>query len=112
MASAVSLEYLQSIKGQPNGLASLDGTGKIPASQLPASSVEVYLGEYATDTALITAYPVAMLANYAYVDSTSSYWYWNKGLATPAWVNQQITATAYLALTAQAKASVPYVIVP
>lgn len=32
--------------GQPNGVASLDGTGKVPASQLPGGSV----GASSTDT--------------------------------------------------------------
>lgn len=112
MASAVSLEYLNSQKGVANGIASLDGTGKIPVAQLPASAVETYKGEFATSAALIAAFPTGLTADYAYVTATSSYWYWNSGLATPAWVNQEITAVAYLALTAQAKARVPYIIVP
>ena len=112
MASAVSLEYLTSIEGQANGIATLDGTGKIPASQLPPSSVETYKGEFATSAALISAYPTGATADYAYVTATSSYWYWNSGLTTPAWVDQQITATAYFALAAAAKARVPYIIVP
>lgn len=112
MASAVSLEYLNSQKGVPNGLASLDGTGKIPVSQLPAGSVETYKGEFATEAALTAAFPTGATADYAYVTGTNSFWYWNSGLATAAWVNQEITATAYTALTAAAKARVPYIIVP
>lgn len=112
MASAISLEYLLSIKGTADGLATLDTTGKIPVSQLPEAALDGFLGEYATEAALEAAYPTAALANYAYVNATSSYWYWNSGLSTPAWVNQQITAAAYLALTAAEQAPVPYVIIP
>lgn len=112
MASAVSLEYLNSIKGQPDGLATLDNAGKIPTSQLPAGAVETYKGEFATTGDLTLAYPTGNLADYAYVTATLSYWYWNKALTTPAWVNQEIKDTDYNALSATAKASVPYVIVP
>lgn len=112
MASAVSLEYLNSQKGVANGIASLDGTGKIPIGQLPSGAVETYKGEFATSALLIAAFPTGSTADYSYVTGTSSYWYWNSGLTVPAWVNQEITATAYLALTAAAKARVPYIIVP
>ena len=111
MSSAVSLEYLQSIEGVANGLATLDGSGTIPISQLPGGAVETYKGEYATSVLLIAAYPTANLADYAYVTATSSYWYWNKALGTPAWVSQEITATAYLALSVAERAAVPYIIV-
>lgn len=110
MASAVSLEYLQGQKGAINGIASLDGTGKIPTSQLPASAVETYKGEFATVITLTTAFPIGVTADYAYVTATSSYWYWNSGLAVPIWVNQETSAVAYLALTSAAKARVPYII--
>lgn len=72
----------------------------------------VYKGEFATSAALSTAYPTADLADYAYVTATSSYWYWNAALATPAWVNQQITETAYNALSAAEQAAVPYIVMP
>lgn len=111
MSSSISYEYLSSIKGSANGLASLDGSGKVPVSQLPSSAIETFKGEYGTSSALIIAYPTASLADYAYVDTTNSYWYWNKSLTTPAWVNQEITETNYLALSSAAKASVPYIIV-
>jgi len=112
MASSVSYELFQSKQGVANGLATLDGTGKVPISQLPSEVVETYKGEYATSTALIAAYPLALLADYAYVTATSSYWYWNRGLVVPAWVNQQITEAAYILLSAAAKAAVPYIVEP
>lgn len=111
MASSISYEYLKSIEGAANGLATLDGSGLVPLSQIP-DTLEIFKGEFADNTALTTAYPTASLGNYAYVTSTSSYWYWNKALAVPAWVNQQITATAYTALSNAEKAAVPYNIVP
>lgn len=112
MASAISFEYLNSIEGVANGLATLDGSGKLPISQLPENIIETYKGEYLDSIALIAAYPLADLADYAYVIATNSYWYWNDALLLPGWVNQQITAIAYLALTPAAKAAVPYIIIP
>jgi len=110
MASAISYEYLKSREGAVNGIATLDGTGKVPVSQLPDAAIETYKGEYADEAALILAYPTAFLADYAYNTDTSSYWYWNDALVTPAWVNQQITEAAYLALSAAERAAVPYII--
>lgn len=69
-----------------------------------------YKGRFATSAELQTKYPTASLADYAYVNNTSSYWYWNSGLATPSWVNQEITESAYLALVSAAKAAVPYIV--
>ena len=112
MSSAISYEYLNSVKAAANGLATLDGTGKVPLTQLPGGAIETYKGEYATSTLLIAAYPTANLADYAYVTATSSYWYWNRALGTPAWVNQEISIAAYLLLTASEKSAVPYIIVP
>jgi len=71
-----------------------------------------YKGQFATSAALIAAYPDGSLADYAYVTATSSYWYWNAALGTPAWVNQQITETAYAALSTAEKAAVPYIVIP
>lgn len=110
MASSVSLEYLTSQKGATNGIASLDGTGKIPSAQLPNTAIETFKGTFATNTALTTAHSTGETGDYAYVTSTLSYWYWNAGLTTPAWANQETSATAYLALTANAKAGVQYII--
>lgn len=112
MASALSYEIYQSKLGAPNGLATLDATGKIPAAQLPPSGVETYKGEYANSAALIAAYPSGALGDYAYVTNTLSYWYWNKSTTPAQWVNQQITETAYLLLTAAVKAAIPYIVVP
>lgn len=112
MASAISYEFLQARKGAANGIASLDTNGKVPLTQLPAEVIETYKGEYATSAALMTAYPAATQADYAYVTETNSYWYWNAALAVEAWVNQQITETAYNLLTTDQKAAVPYIILP
>lgn len=84
---------------------------------MPSVSYSLYLstltykGEYADETALTTAYPTATLADYARVTATSTYWYWNAALATPAWVNQEISVTAYNALSAAEQAAVPYILV-
>lgn len=112
MASAISYEFFQAKKGVSNGIASLDTNGKIPVSQLPDVAIETYKGEYATSALLIAAYPTATPADYAYVTETTSYWYWNSALTTPAWVNQQITEAAYNLLTAAEQAAVPYIIIP
>ena len=111
MASSVSYELFQAKQGVANGLATLDGSGLVPVSQLPAVAIETYKGEYATSAALIAAYPTGLLADYAYVTATLSYWYWNAALAVPGWVNQQITEADYLLLSAAEQAAVPYIIV-
>lgn len=110
MASALSYELFTSKLGVANGVATLDGSGLVPVSQLPPSAIETFKGEYATSAALIAAYPVGAVAFYAYVTDTLSYWYWNANLAVPAWVNQQISEVAYLLLTATEKAGVPYIV--
>jgi len=112
MASSISLEYLLSIEGVANGLATLDSSGLIPAAQIPPAAMDVFKGEYATESDLTTAFPTGSIAQYAYVDATSSFWYWNGKLATPAWVNQLVTSTDYLALTAAQQSVVPYIIIP
>ena len=43
------LQDFKALKGQPNGLAELDGNGKVPASQLP-SYVDDVMDAYATYT--------------------------------------------------------------
>jgi len=111
MASALSYELFVAKQGAINGIATLDGSGYVPLSQLPPSAVETYKGQYATSALLIAAYPSGLLADYAYVDATSSYWYWNAALGTPAWVDQQITEAAYLALTVAERAAVPYIVI-
>jgi ribonuclease J len=62
--------------------------------------------------ALATALATGAIGDYAYVTATSSYWYWNSALATPAWVNEKITVTDYNALTAAEKEGAPYIIMP
>jgi len=116
MASAVSLEYLQSLFNQPGGLPTLlpatDPTnpGKISPAQLPAGALDSFKGEFADEEALTSAYLTAGMTDFAFNDDTTSFWYWNTELT--AWVNQQITASAYAQLSAQAQAVVPYVIIP
>ena len=112
MASAISYEYLQSILNQAEGLPVLDANTKILAEHLPDEMVTKYKGEFEDEAALIAAYPAATPSDYAYVTDTQSFWYWNAELSTAAWVNQQITATAYMALTTAQRAAVPYIIVP
>jgi hypothetical protein len=112
MASAVSLEYLLALAGQPDGFATLDSAGKIPESQIPAGSIETYKGIYGTSALLIAAHTAGSIADYAWVIATNSFWYWNCGIVVPGWVNQVITPAAYNALSANAKAAVPYIILP
>lgn len=112
MANAVSYELFQAKQGVANGIATLDATGKVPVSQLPAAVIETYKGEYADEAAIILAYPTASLADYAYNDDTSSYWYWNDAPTIAAWVNQQISEADYILLTAAEKAAVPYIVTP
>lgn len=111
MASAISYEFYTLVKGNPNGIASLDGDGKLLVSQLPPSAVETYKGEYDTEAALVAAFETASLGDYAYVSGTGSYWYWNDATDPHAWVNQEISSTAYSALSAAEKAAVPYIVV-
>ena len=114
MASAVSLEYLISLLGAPGGIPVLDDSGEIPISQLP-NIIALFKGRFADEAALVTAFPTASLACYAYVDDTLSFWYWNPDLEStlvPAWVNQEITETDYNLLTDLAKSMVPYLVVP
>jgi len=44
--------------------------------------------------------------------ATSTYWYWNDALGTPAWVDQQIAEADYLLLSAAEIAAVPYIVIP
>lgn len=125
MASAISYELFQSKQGTPNGLATLDANGKIPLSQLPLldlppstqsysevhfQSVQAYKGKFTTLKDLMTNYPTAELADYAYVTETYSYWYWNEAIEVPNWVNQQISEADYLLLNYAAKLVVPYIV--
>ncbi|MCL2420976.1 MAG: hypothetical protein FWD03_03885 [Defluviitaleaceae bacterium] len=112
MASALSYEYLKSVQGAPNGIPTLDGNGEIPSTQLPDSAVSPFKGQFADEAALTTAYPTANIADFAYVDDTNSFWYWNAGLDTPAWVNQEIAETDYIALTIAEQSMVPYLVTP
>ena len=109
--STVSFEYLQSIQGVANGLATLGADGTVPVSQLPDGLLNNYKGEFADADALTAAYPTASQGSYAFV-TASGYYCWNAQLATPAWVSQSITATDYLSLTTEAKTGVNYIIVP
>ena len=116
-ANAVSYEYLKSIQGVPNGIPVLDENGEIPAVQLP-DIVALFKGRFADEATLKTEFPTAGIANYAFVDDTSSFWYWNPELLdssndpAPDWVNQEISEEDYLALTAIQRSVVPYLVIP
>lgn len=56
-------------KGQPNGYASLDGTGKVPSAQLPAYVDEVQ--EFST----LSAFPATGATNIIYVATDTNYEY-------------------------------------
>jgi len=107
MASAVSYEFLQNLKGAPNGLATLDNTSKIPVAQLPPSSA-LFLGIFATSADLPAS---AELAQFAYVTGTLSFWYWNPATDIDGWVNQQIEEADYILLTNEEQSYVPYVVI-
>lgn len=113
MASSVSYEYLVSIEGVANGIATLDGSGTIPVSQLPAVAVESpFKGSFADYIALATAIPTGSRADYAYVIDEEVFYYWNGELGSPSWVPQTIDTTAYNLLTTVQKAQLPYIIIP
>ena len=97
--------------GTASGLATLDGTGKLTASQLPATAVSPFKGSYDDLAGLQADYPTGSLADYAFIKGTVlSYYYWNPELTTPAWVDQKISQTAYNDLTPIQKAVVPYIV--
>ena len=112
MGSAISYEYFNSLINEPHGIAGIGEDGKLPIGIMPGGSVETYKGIFATSVLLIAAHPIGSVADYAFVTATESYWYWNAAIVTPGWVNQCITAAAYLPLTTAAKAEVPYIIIP
>ena len=112
MSSAVSYEYLKSREGVANGLATLDGTGKVPASQLPDDIINNWKGEFIDITALTTALPTAEIGDYAYLTTEKSFFYWNSKLLVPTWVDQKITVADYILLTDIEKSAVPYIIIP
>ena len=87
MSSAVSLEYLiQSLNSLP------------------------YKGVFVSTTVLIAAHPTGLIADYAYINGTNSFWYWNSKMIIPAWVNQVICEADYELLTKVQKSAVPYII--
>jgi len=116
-ANAVSYEYLKSIQGVPGGIPVLDDKGEIPTTQLP-DVVALFKGRFADEAALRTAFPTAGIANYAFVNDTASFWYWNSELLDsgtdpdPDWVNQEISEEDYLELTTLQKSVVPYLVIP
>lgn len=113
MASSISLEYLQSIEGAANGLATLDSSGTIPVVQLPAIAItSPYKGSYADYLTLATAFPTGSVADYAYVEDEAVFYYWNQELGSPSWIPQTITENDYSLLSAAAKSQVPYIIIP
>lgn len=54
-ATHVALSSLEQVanKGQANGYASLDGSGQIPAAQIPSIAVTEFLGSVANQTAML-----------------------------------------------------------
>lgn len=117
MASSVSYEYIQAQKGVPGGFATLTPSsdpnpGTIPIAQLPPNITSPFKGQFADETELETEYPTANLADYAYCDDTSSFWYWNIALTTPAWVNQEIPEADYIVLSSYEQSVVPYIVTP
>jgi len=116
MASAVSYEYLKAIQGVPGGIPTLDDNGEIPEINLP-DIVLLFKGQFADEAELIGEWPLASLGNYAFVDDTASFWYWNAFLMNaadpaPAWCNQEITEEDYLALSLAERSGVPYLVIP
>ena len=111
MASAVSYELLRAKLGAANGIATLDSGGLIPVRQLPNGVFGPYRGQFPDVNALMSAYPMGAIADYAFVTGTNSFWYWNAFLTIPAWVNQLITEAEYLLLTLAQRAAVPYIVV-
>lgn len=109
MPNAISYEYLKSIKGTRNGLATLNSNGIVPRSQLPPDSRNPFRGTFATSNDLPQKSLFA--GSYAYVTGTQSFWYYNWLLDSPQWVNQNITATAYLALSEVDRSVIPYIII-
>ena len=112
MANAISYEFLMSLKGIAGGFAPLGTDLIIPSQFLPPGAVNNFKGNFSTETDLATEYPTGSIGDYAYVTSTGSYWYWNASLATPAWVNEEITENDYLVLTSVEQSAIPYLIVP
>ena len=115
MASAISLEYLQSIQSQPGGLATLTPSGDtypgtVPENQLPPNAKSPFKGSFADSANLETAYPTGSMADFAYVTADLAFYYWDDISAS--WVNQNITASAYAALSASEKSVVPWIIIP
>jgi hypothetical protein len=104
MASSITLEYLESIKGAPNGLSTLDASGKIPASEIPAIT-HAFVGNYTAIADLQTAYSTADYGMYGYISGIK--YFYNAALTTPGWTSVEVTATAYNAMTAAERAGMP-----
>lgn len=69
-----------------------------------------FLGTYENSASLITANPNAELGQYGFVSETNSYWYWSEINQT--FVDQNITANNYLALSDEEKSEIDWIIVP
>jgi len=109
MASAVSYELLQSMKGANGGLATLGNDGLIPLNQLPPTSQSIFLGIFATVADLPAT---GSMAQFAWVTAENMFYYYNSKLTTPTFVPQQIEESDYLLLTSVQQSAVPYVVVP
>ena len=110
MASSVSYEFLNAVKGALNGIASLDASGLIPTAQLPPAATSPYKGVFASVADLPAT---GVTADYAFVTGLGFY-YWNAALITPGpgWVAQEITEADYLLLTTPEIIAVPYLVIP
>lgn len=68
-----------------------------------------YKGEYGTSAQLIADNPNSVLADYGYVNETSSFWYYSPTLGT--YVNQNVTASQYSSYEQAVKDEIPFIIV-
>lgn len=75
-----------------------------------SSGSSSYKGEYETSAELITNNPDSVLADYGYVNETSSFWYYSPTLGT--YVNQNVSATEYMAYSEEVRSEIPFIIIP
>ena len=105
-----------SLLGQPNGVASLDANGKVPATQLGDLGLEIHVIVAVTDTAPASANegdiyfnnasnklytwdgtaeewvnPTSPTVNHIYINSANNVWYWWTGTAM---TSQPMSASA------------------
>ncbi len=109
--SNISFEYLQSLIGNASGIAPLGPDGKLPDTYLPDTARGAFVGSYATLAELQAAHPTGLAGQYGLVAGKT--YYWNTAQTMMKWNPEEITASAYQALTAEEKAGQPsFLIVP